>query len=86
MRPSTQFIYAVIASSVGAYFRNDSPAVSLWVTREYVRAAPGGTGEAKCGGNCAASLVAQAQAIREDATRSYSSTPRNAAGSKSWAA
>src|SRR5690349_14878650 len=43
MRPSTQFIYAVIASSVGAYFRNDSPSVSLWVTREYVRAAPGGT-------------------------------------------
>src|SRR3954471_7288600 len=65
MRPSTQFIYAVIASSVGAYFKNNSPSVSLWVTREYVRAAPGGTGEAKCGGNYGASLVAQAQAIRE---------------------
>jgi branched-chain amino acid aminotransferase len=34
------------------------------VTRDYVRAAPGGTGEAKCGGNYAASLVAQADAIR----------------------
>ena len=65
MRPSTQFIYAVIASSVGAYFKNDSPSVSLWVTREYVRAAPGGTGEAKCGGNYAGSLVAQAEAIRQ---------------------
>ena len=64
MRPSTQFIYAVIASSVGAYFKNDAPSVSLWVTREYVRAAPGGTGEAKCGGNYAGSLVAQAEAIR----------------------
>src|SRR3954470_9232871 len=64
MRPSTQFIYAVIASSVGAYFKNDGPRVSLWGTRQYVRAAPGGTGEAKCGGNYAASLVAQAQAIR----------------------
>jgi branched-chain amino acid aminotransferase len=64
MRPSTQFIYAVIASSVGAYFKNDAPNVSLWVTREYVRAAPGGTGEAKCGGNYAGSLVAQAEAIR----------------------
>ena len=64
MRPSTEFIYAVIASSVGAYFKNDAPSVSLWVTREYVRAAPGGTGEAKCGGNYAGSLVAQAEAIR----------------------
>ena len=65
MRPSTEFIYAVIASSVGAYFKNDAPSVSLWVTREYVRAAPGGTGEAKCGGNYAGSLVAQAEAIRK---------------------
>ena len=64
VRPSTQFIYAVIASSVGAYFKGGEPTVSLWVTREYVRAAPGGTGEAKCGGNYAGSLVAQAEAIR----------------------
>jgi len=64
MRPSTQFIYAVIASSVGAYFKGNAPSVSLWVTREYVRAAPGGTGEAKCGGNYAGSLIAQAEAIR----------------------
>jgi branched-chain amino acid aminotransferase len=65
MRPSTQFIYAVIASSVGAYFKKDTPSVSLWVTREYVRAAPGGTGEAKCGGNYAGSLIAQAEAVRQ---------------------
>jgi branched-chain amino acid aminotransferase len=65
MRPSTQFLYAVIASSVGSYFKNDAPRISLWVTREFVRAAPGGTGEAKCGGNYAASLVAQAEAIRK---------------------
>ena len=64
MRPSTQFIYAVIASAVGSYFKGNSPSVSLWVTREYVRAAPGGTGEAKCGGNYAGSLIAQAEAIR----------------------
>ena len=65
MRPSTQFIYAVIASSVASYFKTDSPSISLWVTREYVRAAPGGTGEAKCGGNYAGSLIAQAEAVRE---------------------
>jgi branched-chain amino acid aminotransferase len=64
VKPSSQYIYAVIASSVGSYFKGDNPNVSLWVTREYIRAAPGGTGAAKCGGNYAASLIAQAQAIR----------------------
>src|SRR6478672_950388 len=64
MRPSTDFIYAVIASSVASYFKKDSPSITLWVTRDYVRAAPGGTGEAKCGGNDAGSLIAQAEAVR----------------------
>jgi branched-chain amino acid aminotransferase len=36
--------------------------VSIWVSNEYVRAAPGGTGAAKCGGNYAASLAAQVEA------------------------
>lgn len=65
MKSSTEFIYAVIASSVGSYFKSGSPVISLWVTRDYVRAAPGGTGEAKCGGNYAGSLIAQAEAVRE---------------------
>ena len=55
----------MIASSVESLFDKNATTVSLWVTREYVRAAPGGTGEAKCGGNYAGSLVAQAEAIRQ---------------------
>jgi branched-chain amino acid aminotransferase len=35
--------------------------VSIWLSSDYTRAAPGGTGEAKCGGNYAASLAAQVQ-------------------------
>jgi branched-chain amino acid aminotransferase len=35
----------------------------VWITPEYTRAAPGGTGAAKCGGNYAAGLSAQAEAI-----------------------
>jgi len=65
MRPSTEFIYAVIASSVESLFDKSLPSVSLWVTREYVRAVKGGTGEAKCGGNYAGSLIAQAEAVRQ---------------------
>jgi len=51
----------VMASPVGSYFKG-APSVSLWVTREYTRAAPGGTGAAKCGGNYASSLIAQSEA------------------------
>ncbi|MBX9814306.1 MAG: branched chain amino acid aminotransferase [Proteobacteria bacterium SG_bin5] len=64
VKPSTDYIFAVIASSVGAYFKGEAPAVSLWVSTDYTRAAPGGTGAAKCGGNYAASLIAQAEATR----------------------
>ncbi|HEY0012021.1 MAG TPA: branched-chain amino acid aminotransferase [Allosphingosinicella sp.] len=64
VRPAGEYLYAVIASSVGPYFRGGAKPLSLWATRDYIRAAPGGTGAAKCGGNYAASLAAQADAIR----------------------
>ncbi|TDC36510.1 branched-chain amino acid aminotransferase [Micromonospora sp. 15K316] len=63
VRPATEYLYVAIASPVGAYFSGGVKPVSVWVTPEYTRAAPGGTGAAKCGGNYAASLVAQAEAI-----------------------
>ena len=65
VKPSTEYLYAVIASSVGAYFKGDAAAVTLWVSQDYTRAAPGGTGAAKCGGNYATSLIAQAEATRQ---------------------
>src|SRR4051794_5919803 len=60
VKPSSDYLFIVIASSVGAYFKTSAPAVSVWVSPDYTRAAPGGTGAAKCGGNYAASLIAQA--------------------------
>ena len=63
VKPSDEYLYMVIASSVGAYFKGGAPSVTLWVSEHYTRAAPGGTGAAKCGGNYAASLAAQAEAI-----------------------
>lgn len=65
VKPSTEYLYAVIATSVGAYFRGDAPAITVWVSQDHTRAAPGGTGAAKCGGNYAASLVALAEAKRQ---------------------
>jgi branched-chain amino acid aminotransferase len=66
VRPAQEYLYLVIASPAGAYFKGGAPSVTLWVSEHYTRAAPGGTGAAKCGGNYAASLVAQAEAIGHD--------------------
>lgn len=62
VRPSSEYLFAVIASPAGAYFRGGAAPVNLWVCTDHVRAAPGGTGAAKCAGNYASSLVAQAEA------------------------
>jgi branched-chain amino acid aminotransferase len=62
VRPAKQYKYLVIASPAGNYFKSGAPAVSIWVSRNFTRAARGGTGAAKCGGNYASSLVPQAEA------------------------
>jgi branched-chain amino acid aminotransferase len=65
VRPSDEVTYVLLASPVGAYFPKGVKPVSVWISDDYVRAAPGGTGEAKCAGNYAASLVAQAEAAEQ---------------------
>jgi branched-chain amino acid aminotransferase len=65
VRPANSYLYVLIASPAGAYFPQGVKPVSVWLSTEYVRAAPGGTGEAKCAGNYAASLVAQASAAAQ---------------------
>jgi branched-chain amino acid aminotransferase len=64
VRPSNKAKYILIATPAGAYFDPSKP-VSVWISTEYVRAALGGTGEAKCGGNYAASLIAQKAAAAQ---------------------
>ena len=64
VRPSHKYTFCVIASPVGAYFKGGSSAITVWVTDSYTRAASGGTGAAKFGGNYANSLLAQAEASR----------------------
>ncbi|XUU59813.1 branched-chain amino acid aminotransferase [Erythrobacter sp. HA6-11] len=62
VRPARQYKFLVIASPAGSYFKGGVKPVSIWQS-EYTRAAPGGTGAAKCGGNYAASLVPTGQAF-----------------------
>ncbi len=57
VRPAKQYKFICFLTAAGGYFKAGAPAVSIWVSNDYTRAAPGGTGAAKCGGNYAASLV-----------------------------
>lgn len=63
VRPAADVTFLVIASPAGAYFASGAKQVAIWLSEDYARAAPGGTGAAKCGGNYAASLLAQQEAI-----------------------
>ncbi|MDI6739134.1 MAG: branched-chain amino acid aminotransferase [Candidatus Edwardsbacteria bacterium] len=62
VRPADQYLFFVILSPVGPYFPEGFNPVGLWVSDNHVRAALGGTGEAKTGGNYAGSLFASQQA------------------------
>jgi branched-chain amino acid aminotransferase len=63
VRPAHEYLFIVIASPAGAYFPRGVQPVSVYLSEDYIRAAPGGTGDVKCAGNYAASLLAQEQAI-----------------------
>lgn len=62
VRPAAEVTFCVIASPAGSYFSGGLKPVSLWLSQEYTRAAPGGTGAAKCGGNYASSLAPMIEA------------------------
>jgi branched-chain amino acid aminotransferase len=62
VRPANEVRFGVIACPVGSYFSGGVKPVSIWLSTDYTRAALGGTGAAKCGGNYAASLAAQLEA------------------------
>jgi branched-chain amino acid aminotransferase len=59
---SSEYLFVVIASPSGAYW-GAGASVSVWVASDHVRAAPGGTGAAKCGGNYAGTIVEQERAV-----------------------
>src|SRR3954470_23644690 len=62
VRAAREYLFMVIASPVGSYFPSAAVRpIVVWATHDYVRAAPGGTGAAKCSGNYAASLAAKDQ-------------------------
>jgi branched-chain amino acid aminotransferase len=69
VRPAKQYLYFVILSPVGAYYPEGMNPVKIKVIDTYVRAVPGGVGEAKTGANYAASLYAAEEAKYEGFTQ-----------------
>lgn len=69
VHPSFSYKFMIILSPVGAYYPEGVAPVKIWVEDEYVRAAPGGTGFTKCGGNYAGSLKAQEKAAEHGYTQ-----------------
>lgn len=61
VRAAQRAEYRVIASPVGPYFTGGVKPISIWIALDSARAGKHGTGEAKTGGNYAASLLAQTE-------------------------
>ncbi|MEK7485615.1 MAG: branched-chain amino acid aminotransferase [Planctomycetota bacterium] len=57
VKSSSEFLFLIILSPVGSYFKSDFTSVKIYVEEKYHRACAGGTGAAKTGGNYAASLL-----------------------------
>lgn len=62
VHPSKTYLFIIILSPVGSYYKEGINPVKIYVEREYVRAVRGGTGFAKVGGNYANSLIGQRKA------------------------
>ena len=62
VRTANRYLFVIILSPSGPYYKEGLNPVKLYVENNYVRAVRGGTGMAKTGGNYAASLKAQVEA------------------------
>ena len=62
VRPSSSYLFYIITGPVGPYYKEGMSPIKIFVESEYVRASPGGVGEAKTAANYAASLFSAERA------------------------
>jgi len=62
VRPARSYLFYIILSPVGSYYPGGLTPLRILVSDRYVRAVEGGVGDAKTGGNYAASLFAAEEA------------------------
>lgn len=65
VKPSSKYMFIIILSPVGSYYKEGVQPTKIYVEDKYVRAVVGGVGTAKTGGNYAASLRAQLEAAEK---------------------
>ena len=69
VHPASRYWFIIILSPVAAYYEANNAGLTashIWVEEEYIRAAVGGTGFAKCGGNYAGAMIASHNAQQND--------------------
>ncbi|WP_416222953.1 branched-chain amino acid aminotransferase [Streptomyces sp. VB1] len=59
LRPAKEYAFLLMGFVTGGFFSDQPDPVSVLISREFSRAAPGGTGQAKCAGNYAGAFLAQ---------------------------
>ena len=69
LKVSTEYLFFIILCPVGPYYSEGFNPVRILVEEKYVRAAPGGVGEAKTAGNYAASNLAEREAQAQGYTQ-----------------
>ncbi len=65
VRASHQYLFAIILSPVGPYYKGGLAPTKIYVEDHYVRSVPGGTGEIKAGGNYAVGLKTEHEAYEK---------------------
>lgn len=65
LRAALEYTFIIVATPVDPFFSADLRALSVWIERNYVRAVRGGTGDVKCAGNYAASMIGKRRANDE---------------------
>jgi branched-chain amino acid aminotransferase len=68
VHPASKYWFIIILSPVAAYYEGNDKELHgsrIWVEEEYIRAAVGGTGFAKCGGNYSCGMIAATEAKKQ---------------------
>ena len=68
VHPASRYLFIIILSPVAAYYEGNDKELHgsrIWVEEEFIRAAVGGTGFAKCGGNYSCGMIASEEAKRQ---------------------
>jgi len=69
VRPSKEYLFCIILSPVGSYYKEGLKPTRIFVEDECVRSVPGGTGFAKTGGNYAVGLFSQEKAKQKNCSQ-----------------